>query len=240
MSQSVSPVTESRRPMTPTISPAWADSSCSSFLLAWIRQSLSDVFLFVFARVEHATVAFERAGVNPHPGEVARLVGQNLEDQPTERLLGVGLANDFGSVIGCMAGPLAFPTAAGRVSSPCRSGRCPPPAVFPADWASTRRPHPEAAARRRRARPSRTAPAEFADAPSPHGAPCVSIARVSAPRPSASSISSSLKFDSSPTNASRHSEASIGQFLRESPRSLSSRPSLPFGKREHRFVDQDR
>ncbi len=39
VSHSVSPVIESRRPMTPTMSPARADSSCSSFFDAWMRQS---------------------------------------------------------------------------------------------------------------------------------------------------------------------------------------------------------
>jgi len=34
VSHSVSPVIESRRPMTPTMSPAFAELSCSSFLLA--------------------------------------------------------------------------------------------------------------------------------------------------------------------------------------------------------------
>ena len=72
-SQSVSPVTECRRPMTPTMSPASAVD-----LLAAIGldvPELRHVFLLVLARIEHAAVGLQPAGIDADVVQIAVLVG---------------------------------------------------------------------------------------------------------------------------------------------------------------------
>ena len=57
---------------------------------------LRDVFLLVLAGVEHAAVGLQLARVDADVVQVAVPVGLDLEDQPAERLVGVGLADDLG------------------------------------------------------------------------------------------------------------------------------------------------
>ena len=105
------------------------------------------------------------ARVDPHPGQVARLVRQHLEHEPAERLGRVGLAADFLGLLGRRLGRLAFALAFLR-------GRRLRPAARRAGSAGTRPPRRASAARPCRAAPSRTAPAESAGAPSRRGPPC--------------------------------------------------------------------
>ena len=137
-------------------------------LLFFLRRvnppQLRDVFLLVLARVQHARVRLERARVDPHPRQVARLVRQHLEHQPAERLLRIGL-------------PLNFLRRARRPRPPCpcdasSRDRCLRPAACRAGSASTRPPHPESAALPSRAAPTRRAPAESANEPSPSARLC--------------------------------------------------------------------
>ena len=77
--------------MTPTMSPA----ATLVDLLAAVGldvPELRHVFLLVLARVEHAAVGLQLAGIDAHVVQVAVLVGLDLEHQPAERLVGVGLA----------------------------------------------------------------------------------------------------------------------------------------------------
>ena len=95
VSHSVSPVIESRRPMTPTMSPARADVELLFFFRRVDSPQLGDVFLLVASGVQHARIWLEHARVNSHPGQVARLVGLDLEYESAKRLGRIGLAANF-------------------------------------------------------------------------------------------------------------------------------------------------
>ncbi len=71
----MSPVTLTRGPMMPTMSPA--DGGLHLFAAVGLNvPELGDVLLFVLAGVEHAAVRLERAGINPHEVQIAVLVRQ--------------------------------------------------------------------------------------------------------------------------------------------------------------------
>ena len=102
-SQSVSPVTESFRPTTPTMSPARRFLDLLAFVGADVIEPRA-VLLLVLARVVDARLpGLELSRVDPDEREVAVGVVGDLEDQAAERLVGAGLAGELGSLFGVVA-----------------------------------------------------------------------------------------------------------------------------------------
>ena len=107
-------MTESLRPTTPTMSPAIGLLDLLAVVGADVVEPRADLLL-VLAGVVDAAAGLERARVDADERQVAVGVVGDLEDQPAERLVGVGLAGDLGPLLGVVADDRRLVERAGQV-----------------------------------------------------------------------------------------------------------------------------